>query len=89
MSDQCPSYNWIDPEQHQFFLAHVQRNLQQMADYSGRGHTASIGNRLVLLFKSVFRTQHRYEAGEVDEIMWRRRMQRLKRSIKRFTQAHL
>lgn len=84
VSDQCPSYNWIEPELHQFCLAHVQRNLQQMADYSGEGLTASIGNRLVLLFKSVFLTQHRYESGEVDEIMCRRRMQRLRRSIKRW-----
>ncbi|EDQ00900.1 hypothetical transposase [Shewanella benthica KT99] len=87
VSDQCPSYNWIEPERHQFCLAHVQRNLQQMADYSGKGLTASIGNRLVLLFKSVFRTQHRYEAGDVDEIMWRRRMQRLRRNIKRWLEC--
>ena len=35
VSDQCPSYHWIEPERHQFFLAH----LQQMADYSGKGLT--------------------------------------------------
>ncbi len=51
VSEQCPSYNWIEPERHQFCLAHVQRNLQPMADYSGKGLTASIGNRLVLLFQ--------------------------------------
>ena len=81
VSDQCPSYNWIAPERHQFYLAHVLRNLQQMADYSGKGLTANIGNRLVLLFKSVFRIQHRYESDEVDETIWRRRMQRLRRRI--------
>jgi transposase len=81
VSDQCPSYHWIEPERHQFCLAHIERNLQQMADYSGKGLTEHIGNRLVLLFKSVFRTQHKYEAGTLEEVNWRRRMHRLRRSI--------
>jgi transposase len=52
-----------------------------MADYSGKGLTEHIGNRLVLLFKSVFRTQHKYEAGTLEEVNWRRRMHRFRRSI--------
>ncbi|WP_408646300.1 hypothetical protein [Vibrio rumoiensis] len=38
-----PSYNWIAADRHQLCWAHVKRNLQQMADYSGGGHTAYIG----------------------------------------------
>ena len=71
-----------DPTRHQFCLAHVQRNLQEMAEYSGGGQTAYLGRRLVLLFKSVFRTQHSYEAEQLDEQLWLRRMQRLRRSIR-------
>ena len=82
ITDQCASYNWLNPERHQFCLAHVQRNLQQMADYSGQGLTAYIGQRLVLLLKSVFRTQHRYESGEIDEQRWRCRMQRLQKRLR-------
>lgn len=81
VTDQCPSYNWLDPERHQFCLAHVQRNLQQMADYSGGGLTARIGAELVLLFKAVFRTHHRYENDELPESVWQRRLRRLRLSI--------
>lgn len=81
VTDQCASYNWLNPTRHQFCLAHVQRNLQEMADYAGGGQTAYLGRRLVLLFKTVFRTQHRYESGLCGEQVWLRRMQRLRRSI--------
>ena len=81
VTDQCASYHWLDPTRHQFCLAHVQRNLQEMADYGGGGQTAYLGHRLVVLFKTVFRTQHRYESGLIGEQVWLRRMQRLRRSI--------
>ncbi|WP_199861926.1 IS66 family transposase, partial [Vibrio tasmaniensis] len=35
VSDQCSSYNWIAADRHLLCWAHVKRNLQQMADYSG------------------------------------------------------
>ena len=82
ISDQCSSYNWIDSSRHQFCLAHVVRNLQQMADYSGQGLTAYIGKRLTLLMKSIFRVQHRYESSELSEDRWRRRMLRIRQSLK-------
>jgi hypothetical protein len=81
VTDQYSSYNWLEPTRHQYCLAHVQRNLQQMADYSGKGLTHLIGQRLVLLFKTLFRTQHRFEAGILSEMRWRRRMQRLRQSV--------
>ncbi len=59
VTDQCGSYNWIDKNKHQFCWAHILRNLQQMADYSGKGLTANIGKKLVLICKSVFRVQRR------------------------------
>ena len=59
VTDQCASTTgWINASP--VCLAHVQRNLQEMAEYSGGGQTAYLGRRLVLLFKSVFRTQHSY-----------------------------
>lgn len=81
VTDQCASYNWLEPTRHQFCLAHVQRNLQEMADYAGGGQTAYLGRQLVLLFKTVFRTQHRYESELLDEQIWLRRMQRLRKRI--------
>lgn len=82
VTDQCASYHWLDPTRHQFCLAHVQRNLQEMADYGGGGQTAYLGHRLVVLLKTVFRTQHRYESGLIGEQIRLRRMERLRRSIK-------
>lgn len=81
ISDQCASYHWLDPTKHQFCWAHVTRNLQQMADYSGQGLTGLLGARLVLLCKSVFRTRHRYEAGTLETDAYQRRMHRLRRGL--------
>ena len=66
VSDQCPSYNWIAADRHQLCWAHVKRNLQQMADYSGGGHTAYIGKHLCLLTNVIFHTRHRYEQDELN-----------------------
>ena len=81
ITDNYAAYNFINPEKHQLCLAHVQRNLQQMADYSGGGLTSLIGKKLVLILKTVFRTQHRREQSILSETLWLRRMQRLKRSF--------
>ncbi len=43
--------------------------------------TAFIGQRLVLLCHSVFRTQHRYENQNIDEAHWRNRLSRLRKSL--------
>ncbi|ENM5760120.1 IS66 family transposase [Vibrio mimicus] len=81
VTDQCASYNWLDSTRHQFCWAHVIRNLKQMAEYSGSGLTAHIGQRLVRLCYSVFRVQHRYENGDIDEARWRSRMARLRKRL--------
>ena len=44
--------------------------------------SAYLGHRLVVLLKTVFRTQHRYESGLIGEQIKLRRMERLRRSIK-------
>ncbi len=81
ISDRCPSYNWLPAQRHQFCWAHIVRNLQQMADYAGKGLTAKIGQRLTLLSKAVFRVQHRFEEHEINEERWRRRMQSLRKRL--------
>ena len=77
VSDQCPSYNWLEGSRHQFCWAHVKRNLQQMSDYSGGGYTAYVGRHLCLMVNSIFRTRHRYEQHELDHSTYLRRMIRL------------
>jgi transposase len=78
VSDQYSGYNWLSQDKHQLCWSHVIRNLQQIADYSGKGHTAKIGQRLVLLSESVFRTRHRWEAGKIDDALYRDRVSRLR-----------
>lgn len=81
VTDRHGSYNWLAPERHQLCLAHIKRNLQQMADYSGGGYTAYVGNRLVLIVDAIFRTRHRYEQEKLSESVYLQRMQRLKKSF--------
>ncbi|EMD77814.1 transposase [Vibrio diabolicus E0666] len=81
VSDQCPSCNWIAADRHQLCWAHVKRNLQQMADYSGGGHTAYIGRHLCLLTNAIFHTRHRYEQDELNYALYLRRMRRLQKSF--------
>ncbi|MBD1578083.1 transposase, partial [Vibrio sp. S11_S32] len=81
VSDQCPSYNWVSPDKHQLCWAHVKRNLQQIADYSGGGHTAYIGRHLCLITNSLFRARHQFEKNEIEHLMYLRRMKRLQKSF--------
>lgn len=78
VSDQYSGYNWLSQDKHQLCWSHVIRNLQQIADYSGKGYTAKIGQRLVLLSKLVFRTRHRWEAGKIDDVLYLARLSRLR-----------
>ena len=82
VTDQCASYNWLDEARHQFCWAHIERNLQKMADYSGGGLTAQLGKQLVLICKAVFRTHHRYEQNSLAETVWKRRMHRLRKTLR-------
>ncbi|KAB7664456.1 transposase [Plesiomonas shigelloides] len=79
VTEQCDS---LDSSRHQFYWAHVTRNLTQIADYSCGGLTSLIGKRLMLLCYAVFRTQHHYRNGDVDEA---RRQNRIAQLRKRMT----
>lgn len=81
VSDQCASYNWIASDKRQLCWAHVIRNLEQIADYSGGGHTSYVGSRLCLMAKTIFRTRHRYEDKEMSFGRYLRRMKRLKKAF--------
>ena len=78
VSDQYSGYNWLAPDRHQLCWSHVIRNLQQIADYSGKGYTAKIGHRLVLLSKLVFRTRHRWESGDIGDALYLNRLNRIR-----------
>lgn len=81
VSDQCPSYNWIPQGQRQLCWSHIIRNLQQIADYSGGGYTARVGQYLTLITGAIFRTRHRFERGELHHGQYIRRMRRLQKAF--------
>ena len=78
ISDQCGGYNWISPNKHQLCWSHVIRNLQQIVDYTGKGHTAKIGQRLVMRSKLVFRTRHRWESETIKYSLYLNRITRIR-----------
>ncbi|MFT5759371.1 MAG: transposase [Alteromonadaceae bacterium] len=69
ITEQCASYNLIDNQnqKHKFSWAYIMRNLQKMEDYSGKGLTARIYQKLVLTCQSVLRIQHRYENNQLAD----------------------
>ncbi|WP_415922907.1 IS66 family transposase [Vibrio navarrensis] len=81
VSDQCPSYNWIPQGQRQLCWSHIKRNLQQIADYSGGGFTAKVGQNLTLITSAIFRTRHRFEENELCHKRYIRRMLRLQKAF--------
>ncbi|CCO49767.1 IS22-1 protein [Vibrio nigripulchritudo SOn1] len=81
ISDQCPSYNWVNPDKHQLCWAHIKRNLQQIADYSGGGYTSYVGKYLALTANTVFRIRHRLEHNEISQDIYLRRMKRCQKSF--------
>lgn len=88
VSDQYSGYNWLSQDRHQLCWSHVIRNLQQIADYTGKGHTVKIGQRLVLLSKLVFRTRHRWESGQIDDTLYLNRLNRIRcRKLKEHSQS--
>ncbi|MGL5668207.1 MAG: IS66 family transposase [Shewanella sp.] len=81
ISDQCPSYNWIPQGQRQLCWSHIKRNLQQIADYSGGGFTAKVGQNLTLITSAIFRTRHRFEENELCHRRYMRRILRLQKAF--------
>ncbi len=80
VTDQYAGYHWLEDTRRQLCWAHILRNVTQMAEYSAGGYTAQMGGRLVLRVEAIFRTQHRFEDGEISEDIYQRRMQRLRMS---------
>ncbi len=80
------SDNWLKPEKHQLCWSHVKRNLQQIADYTGRVYTALVGQRLTLIANMVFRIRHRLKNAGIQSEQYIRRMNRLRKSFDHWLQ---
>ncbi|MDO6528270.1 transposase, partial [Motilimonas sp. 1_MG-2023] len=80
VTDQYAGYHWLEDTQRQLCWAHILRNVTQIAEYSGGGYTAKVGQQLVLRIEAIFRTQHRFEDGYITDAVYRRRMKRLRLS---------
>ena len=65
----------------QLCWAHLIRRLERMARRVGQA--GILGQRLVVLARAVVRTHHRWQHGQLSEAHYRRRMARLRQSMRR------
>ena len=65
----------------QLCWAHLIRRLERMARRVGQA--GILGQRLVVLARAVVRTHHRWQHGQLTEAHYRRRMARLRQSLRR------
>ena len=79
VTDDYVGYNGVPSMRRQLCWSHMIRHFTAIAEQSGVG--GQIGRRLLLLARAVIRTRHRLDDGRLDETRYRRRMQRLRRSI--------
>lgn len=84
VSDQYAGYNWLEQNKHQLCWSHVIRNLQQIADYTGGGFTAKVGQRLTLLAKAIFKVRHHWEKHLISDEIYLRRMHRIRQSFEQW-----
>ncbi len=80
ITDHYVGYNDYPREKRQLCWAHL---IRHFIDISGRrGQAGAIGKRLLLLSWVIFRTRHRFDKNPDQEVIYRRRMQRLRRSFR-------
>ena len=81
VTDDLGSYSVVPEERRQLCWAHLIRHFTAIAERVGRG--GQIGKRLLLIGQAVIRTRHRLESERIEEAIYRRRMDRLRRSLSR------
>lgn len=79
VTDHYSGYNRYPAEKRQICWAHLIRHFRKIS--ARPGQAGAIGNRLLLLGWIIFRTRHHFENNSEWEAIYRRRMQRLRRSF--------
>ncbi len=78
VTDQYAGYHYIDAENRQLCWAHILRNMNALAESWGTNKTH--GTVLVRLIRILFRLRHRFEDNALTEKLYRKRMERLRRT---------
>jgi transposase len=78
VTDQYAGYHYIDQEKRPLCWAHILRNVSALAQ--SWGTNIAIGKRLETIVNMLFRTRHRFENGDITELIYQQRMLRLQRS---------
>ena len=80
VTDDYAGYNGVPAHRRQLCWSHLIRHFVAISERRGRG--GEIGRRLLLLARMVIRTRHRVDDGRLDDVRYRRRMHRLRRSVR-------
>lgn len=80
VTDHYAGYNDYDRARRQLCWAHLIRRLERIGER--RGQAGRIGQRLTLLARAVFRTQHRWHKKNLPPWRYYRRMQRLRAAMR-------
>ena len=80
VTDHYSGYNDYTRALRQLCWAHVIRRFERIARRAGQAGV--IGRRLVLLSRSVIRSRHRWEQGQLTLHQYQRRMQRLRNALR-------
>ncbi len=79
VTDDYVGYNRVPDSRRQLCWPHLIRKFIDIGSRIGNG--GKIGRRLLLLSHAVIRTRHRWEQQRIEEPIYQRRMQRLRRSF--------
>lgn len=79
VTDNYSGYNHYPSDKRQICWAHLIRHFLKISARPGKA--GAVGKRLLLLAWAISRTRHRFEANPGWEVIYRRRMQRLRRSF--------
>lgn len=76
VTDQYAGYHYIDEHKRQLCWAHILRNISALAESWGMNKV--LGKRLEHIVLLLFRTRHRFEKDEITEVIYLRRMNKLR-----------
>ena len=79
VTDDFGGYNRVENERRQLCWPHLIRKFIDISERVGNG--GKIGRRLLLISHAVIRTRHRWQEGKIKEVVYFRRMNRLRHSF--------
>ena len=80
VTDDYAGYNHLPIHRRQLCWAHLLRHFVAMGERTGSA--GKVGRELELLTRMLYRVRHRLDEGRIDEPIWRRRSERVRRRVR-------